>query len=156
VLSLPGDALVRAYSTSLPRGVLVELERAWPTFVRPKALATRRAPLDQVSGKSLLRLFHAQPGAEVAIPFEVAIPGEYLVRVDGAVGPDHGDYKLSLDDTFLADWHGYAPEPEARRGDSNRRVLGPGRHTLTIRCVGRDPRSSGHDAFLDDLAGEAL
>jgi hypothetical protein len=109
-----------------------------------------------MSGKSLLRLFHAQPGAEVAIPFEVAVPGEYLVRVDGMVGPDNGNYTLSVDDGFLADWRGYGPEPEPRRGDPNRMVLGPRRHVLTIRCVGRDPRSSGHDAFLDDLVGEAL
>jgi hypothetical protein len=154
LLSLPGDALGKAYATVLPRGMLVELERAWPTFVRPSGLATKRAAVDEASGGAVLRLSHAQPGAEVAIPFEVAVAADYLVRVDGVAGPDQGNYLLTLDGSPLADWNGYGAQSAARRGQPAARTIGPGRHTLIVRCVGRDARSSGYDALLDDLVGE--
>jgi hypothetical protein len=154
LLSAPGDVIGRAYSTSLYRGVLVELERVWPTFVRPSGLATKRERVDEASGKAALHLFHAQPGAEVAIPFEVAVPGEYLVHVRGGAGPDHGDYALSVDDVPLADWHGFGEKLGLRDGERSLRALGPGRHVLSARCVGRDPTSSGYDALLDALVGE--
>jgi hypothetical protein len=154
LLSLPGDDIGKAYATLLPRGLLVELERAWPTFVRPSGLATRRTPFDTASGGAVLRLSHAQPGTEVAIPFEVAIPADYLVRVDGVAGPDQGHYLLTLDGAPLADWNGYGAESAARRGEAAARTLGPGRHTLIVGCIGRDARSSGYDAMLDDLVGE--
>jgi hypothetical protein len=153
-LSLPGDAIGQAYSTSLPAGVLVELERAWPTFVRSTGMATKRAKLDEASGQWALRLFHAHPGTEVAIPFEVGVPGEYLLHIDGAGGPDQGDYALSIDGMPLQDWHGYSGELGPRRGEVVRRSLGPGRHTLNARCTGRDPKSSSYDALLDALVGE--
>jgi hypothetical protein len=154
LLSVPGDVVGHAYATSLRPGVLVELERVWPTFIRPSGMATKRAKVDQASGKAALLLFHAQPGAEVAIPFEVAVPAAYMVHLSGAAGPDHGDYALSIDGASLADWHGYGDEAQQREGEPSLRMLGPGRHTLVARCIGRDARSSGYDALLDTLMGE--
>jgi hypothetical protein len=154
MLSLPHDEIGTLYARPAPPGVLVELERTWPTFVRPSGLGVSRFAQDGASGGSVLRLAHAHPGAEVAIPFEVAISGDYLVRVDGMAGPAQGDYSLVLDGLLLADWHGYQPRSTAQRGSVSPRQLDAGRHTLVARCAGRDERSDGYDALLDTLIGE--
>ena len=154
LLSLAGDELGALHPRPPPAGVLVELERSWPAFLRPAGLAASRASWDGASGASVLALTHALPGASVAIPFGVATAGDYLVRVDGFGGPTSGDYALTLDGSPLPAWHGFAPESTPLRGERVPRTLSAGRHTLMAQCLGRDARSSDYDARLDALVGE--
>ena len=88
------------------------------------------------------------------LPFDVALPGEYALRVDGFAGPDGGDYDLLLDGEPLPRWQGYAEEATRTRGDAALRTLASGRHVLDARCTGHDPASHGYDARLDALVGE--
>jgi hypothetical protein len=155
-LPLANDNVGRLYVARPPPGVLVELERTWPAFVRPRGLATRQLAWDGASGGSVLLLSHAAPGGEVAIPFDIALAGSYSVHVDGLAGPDQGDYALLLDDEPLASWHGYRSDPAPVRTEPARRDLGSGRHVLVARCTGRDAASSGFDARLDALVGDAV
>jgi len=154
-LSLPADDLGKLYPRMPPPGVLIELERAWPTLVRPSGLSTHPAKREGASGAAVLLLAHASPGAGVTIPFDVAVAGDYGVRVDGLQGPEDGDYALTLDGEPLPLWHGYAPRPTPTRGEAVARTLSSGRHALVARCVGRDDASRGYDAELDALVGDA-
>ena len=153
-LSLPDDQVGRMYVTRPQPGILVELERSWPTLVRPSGLASRQDTQTGASGGTVLLLSHASPGASIDIPFETAVAGEYAVRVDAATGPEQGDYALELDGVPLPDWHGYAAEGSVVRGSTVRRPMDATRHVLVARCLGRDPASSGFDARLDALVGE--
>jgi len=155
-LSLTGEEVGRLYVSRPAPGVLVELERAWPAFVRPNGLAARQLTREGASGGYILLVSHAAPGGEVAIPFDVAVAGSYALRVDGFAGPDQGDYELTLDGAPLASWRGYAPAPAPARSGTSRRELTSGRHVLTARCVGRDPASAGFDARLDALVGDPV
>jgi hypothetical protein len=154
-LSLPGDQIGKLYTQRPTPGVLIELERAWPTLVRPSGLSARSLRHDGASGGGVLGLAHAATGAEVTVPFEVAVAGDYRVRVDGFEGPEDGDYSLVLDGEPLPDWHGYAAEATSSHGESTSRTLTSGRHVLVARCIGRDAASRGYDAELDALVGEA-
>jgi hypothetical protein len=154
MLALPHDEVGKLYPRKLPEGVFVELERVWPTFVRPHGLGASRRWRSEASGGALLLLSHAVPGAEVTVPFEIAVPGEYLVRVDGMTGPQDGNYDLILDGSPLPRWSGYSPEPGKTKGEAVLQTLTGGRHALIARCVGRDEASSGYDAELDALVGE--
>jgi hypothetical protein len=156
LLSLPEDDVGRLFPSHPPPGVLVELEREWPSFVRPSGMAVRPMRQEGASGGAVLLLGHVQPGAQVALPFEVASPGDVVLRVDATAGPDQGDYALELDGVPLARWAGYAPEPQPRRGEASRRTLLAGRHWLVARCEGKAPASLGYDARLDALVGEAV
>ena len=153
-LSLANEEVGRLYVSRPPPGVLVELERAWPAFVRPRGLATKQAVQEGASGGNVLLLSHAAPDGEVAIPFDVALAGAYLVRVDGFAGPDQGDYELRLDDELLAPWPSYRPAIAPLRTVASRRDLASGRHVLVARCLGHDPASTGFDARLDALVGD--
>jgi hypothetical protein len=153
-LSLSGDEVGRLYVSRPAPGVLVELERAWPTFVRPQGLATRQAMQEGASGGSVLLVSHASPGASLVVPYDVGVAGDYAVRVDGFAGPESGDYDLELDGEPLATWRGYAPALTTARTPPAPRTLASGRHVLVARCTGRDPASSGHDARLDAVVGE--
>jgi hypothetical protein len=153
-LSLAGEDVGRLYVSRPAPGVLVELERAWPSFVRPRGLATKQVPQEGASGGNVLWLSHAAPGSEVAIPFDVAVAGSYSLRVDGLAGPGDGDYELLLDDEPLASWHGYRPAAGPGRSEPSRRDLSSGRHVLLARCVGHDAASLGFDARLDALVGD--
>jgi len=153
-LSLPDDRVGRMYVTRPPPGILVELERSWPTFVRPSGLGSKQDTQTGASGGSVLLLSHASPGASLSIPFETAVAGEYAVRVDAVTGPSQGDYALELDGAALPDWHGYAAEVGVVHGPAVRRSMDATRHVLVARCIGRDPASSGYDARLDALVGE--
>jgi hypothetical protein len=154
LLSLPEDDVGRLFPSRPAPGVLVEMEREWPTFVRPSGMGARPLRQEGASGGSVLLLGHARPGAQVALPFEVATPGEYSLRVDAVAGPDQGDYALELDAMPLAEWRGYALEPAPRPGQRSHRALQGGRHWLVARCVGKDPASAGYDMRLDALVGE--
>jgi len=153
-LSLADDAIGRLYVSRPPPGLLLELEREWPSFVRPAGLATRPWPWERASGGEVLLLSHASPGSHVALPFDVAVPADYVLRVDGFGGPDAGDYDLLLDGEPLGRWPGYAVDVAPVRSDPARRILTSGRHVLEARCAGHDPASSGYEARLDALVGE--
>lgn len=153
-ISFAHDQLGKTYGGPPAPGVLAELDRSWPTFVRPAGLATKQESQKGASGGSVLLLSHAEPGAAVAIPFETAIAGTYALRVDGFRGPDEGDYALDLDGAPLPAWTGYAPDVQPARGDAVTRDLPAGRHVLVARCTGRDAASAGYDARLDALVGE--
>jgi hypothetical protein len=155
-LALPGDGLGALAVPTPPPGLRFELERAWPSLVRPHGLGASRAWRADASGGAALRLGHAQPGAEVTLPFEVVAAGDYVVHLDGLTGPDQGEYALVLDGSSLGTWRGYAAESAPRRGAPVTRALSAGRHALVARCLGRDPASSGYDALLDVLAGEPV
>jgi hypothetical protein len=154
LLSLSGDDVGRLYVSRPPPGVLVELERTWPTFVRPHGLASRQSRQEDASGGLVLLLSHASPGASLVMPFDVAVAGAYSLRVDGFAGPDSGDYELELDGEPLATWSGYAARVTAARTPPVARTLASGRHELAARCAGHDPASGGYDARLDAIVGE--
>jgi hypothetical protein len=153
-LSLPDDAIGHLYVSRPPPGMLLELEREWPSFVRPEALATRESPQEGASGGQVLLVSHASPGSRVVLPFDVAMSADYVLRVDGFGGPDGGDYDLLLDGEPLGRLQGYAADVTRARSDGARRVLASGRHVLEARCAGHDPESHGYDARLDALVGE--
>jgi hypothetical protein len=153
LLSLPYDQVGRLYAHPVPPGVLVELERTWPTFVRPHGLGASLAWRSVASGGAVLRLAHAAPGTAVEAPFETAVSGSYLVRVDGLRIPTGGNYGLELDGEPLPDWHGYAGERTRVAAESVRRAVTAGRHVLRATCIGRDEQSTGYDAELDSLVG---
>jgi hypothetical protein len=155
LLSLPGDDLGRIYAGAPPAGTLIELERAWPSFVRPRGLATRQAAVQGASGGSVLQVSHAAPGAELLVPFDVAVPDDYSVRIDGFAGPEDGDYDITLDGEPMPPWSGYAPVAAATRTAAVRRAMTSGRHLLALRCTGRDAASTGFGAQLDALVGVA-
>jgi hypothetical protein len=153
-LSLPDDAIGHLYVSRPPPGMLLELEREWPSFVRPDGLATRESPQEGASGGQVLLVSHATPGASAVLPFDVALPADYVLRLDGFGGPEAGDYDLFLDGDPLGRWQGYAPDSTRVRSDAARRTLASGRHVLEVRCTGHDPASHGYDAKLDALVGE--
>ena len=153
-LSLANDDVGRLYVARPAPGVLVELERAWPTFVRPEGVSTKQAPQEGASGGQVLLVSHAGPGGSVTIPFDVSVAGTYALRVDGTAGPEGGDYDLSLDGEPLAAWHGYAPQARPAHTDPSVRTIASGRHVLWARCAGRDPASHGYEARLDALIGQ--
>jgi hypothetical protein len=153
-LSLAGDEVGRLYASPPPPGVLVQLETAWPTFVRPRGLASRVSQQDGAGGGNVLLLSHATPGASVEIPFETAIGGNYHLRVDAFSGPDEGDYALQLDGDPLADLHGFSEARGPLRGVPADRWLAAGRHVLVARCTGHDLASTDYDVRLDVLVGE--
>jgi hypothetical protein len=154
LVSLPGDQLGTLFPPAPPANILIELERTWPTFVRPSGLGANRVAQEGASGGAVLRLSHAQPGAEVVIPFETAARGDYQVRVVGFVGSDQGDYAIRLDGASLPDWHGYDSQSGPRWGEPTPFRLNTGRHVLLVRCIGQDPKSAGSAAMLDQLVGE--
>jgi hypothetical protein len=154
LLALEHDEVGRMYTPPPAPGLLVELERAWPSFQRPSGLGARALDDASASGGAVLDIAWSREGAEIAIPFDVTTGARYALRVSGIAGPDHGDYALAIDGEPLATWRGHALSPEARRTDAVERTLAQGRHTLTARCTGRAAESSGHRAMLDALIGD--
>jgi len=129
--SLPRDAIEKVVTSAPTPGVLVELERTWPSLVIPSGLGAAPAHRAGASGGAVLVLAHAGPGASAILPFDVALDGDPL-----------------------PDWHGYAPKTEALQGPWMSRELGSGRHVLIARCTGHDAASQGYEAELDAFVGE--
>jgi hypothetical protein len=140
-------------------GFFIELEQAWPSFVRPAGLATRAVSSRRccgvvASGGQALEIFAAREGGTLAVPLDVVKAGHFAVRVDGVAGPDMGDYDLALDGVPLPRWLGYAPSPALRQGTpAPARWLAAGRHVLEVRYAGRAAESRGDRAVLDALVG---
>jgi hypothetical protein len=153
-LSLPDDAIGRLYVSQPPPGLLLELESEWPSLVRPEGLATRESPQEGASGGQVLLVSHALPGSRAVLPFDVALPADYILVLDGFGGPEGGDWDLLLDGEPLGRWKGYAADATRVRSEAARRTLVSGRHVLEVRCAGHDPASHGYDARLDALVGE--
>jgi hypothetical protein len=165
ILSLERDEIGTALGLAPPKpGLLVELERAWPSYERPEGLAASpketeklaegAIPPGKISGGRALFLTHAAPGSRLRVPFDVARDGDYVLRLDGLAGPSYGRYAVDVDGVALPPYEGYAPKLEPKRGtESARAHLAAGRHTLTLRCEGKDEASRGYDAALDALVG---
>lgn len=159
ILSLERDEIGTAIGLAPPRpGILVELERAWPTFQIPNGLAASPQETQKLnvtaSGGRALFVTHAQPGATLRIPFDVARDGDYRLRLDGIASPASGRYSVSVDGVALTAFDGYASGIEMRRGvDTSPRHLASGSHELTFRCEGKDDASTGYDAAFDALVG---
>lgn len=140
-------------------GLLVELERAWPSFVRPDGVGTKVINAKSgfgvdASGEQALFVFAAHPGASFSIPFTVPRAGRYSLRLDGMQAPDYGTWRVTLDGVELATWDGFAPEVGAKQGEpSAPRELAAGAHVLRFESTGRNAASTGHLGAFDALVG---
>ncbi len=154
LISLPADEVGRMYLPRPAAGVSVELERAWPVWVRPHGLASKPLSRDGASGGSVLLLSHASEGARLEMAFETSMGGRYALHVDAWSGPDGGNYALQLDGEPFADVLGYSETRQPLEGIRVVRELAAGRHDLVARCTGRAEASGGFNAELDALVGE--
>ncbi len=160
VHSLLDDETVQTQTLAAPApGLLLELERTWPSFVRPVDVGARVVKSKgccnvEASGEQALFVFQARPSASLTIPFTVAAPGRYTLRLEGITSPDHGTWAVTLDDTDLPPWDGYDVGKTLRRGTpSPARDLSGGHHVLVLRCTGKREASSGYGALFDALIG---
>lgn len=144
----------------LPPGLHVELDQAWPSFLYPEKIASKRVNSEKflkvpASGGWALGFHHAAPGGHMDISFDAVSAGRYVLWMDGVAGPDLGRYDVSLDGQPLFVWEGFAPQYEARSGDRSAPVaLSRGRHVLRLACAGKAPDSRGFLAVIDVLRGE--
>src|SRR5260221_12946133 len=122
-------------------GLLVELERAWPSFQRQHGLGARPSDVSYVklsptaaSGRAALFVSHTSPGTWLEIPFATVTPGTWSLRVDAIVGPEYGEWSVSLDGAELGTVNLYGEELAIRKGESlGAHLVGAGRHTLVLR-----------------------
>lgn len=79
------------------------------------------------------------------VPFRVAESGLYQVRLLMGHGPSSGIFEIDLDGTRLgtADIDLYEAQPIEQEHVFARTELQSGKHTLTIRCTGRNEASTG-------------
>ncbi len=155
---LEGDVLQTAQLPVPPPGLLLELERAWPSFVRPSGVGTRVVNTKgcckvESSGERALFVFAAKPGDSFAIPFTTPRAEKLSLRVDGLVAPDYGTWSISVDGRALPPWEGYAADVAARKGEAVTVDLAAGLHTLTFRCTGKRAESRGYLGAFDALVG---
>lgn len=153
-----GDSLVTTAVSPLGPGLLFELERAWPSFVRPNGVGTRVINTKgccNLSTKSERALFvlAASPSASFTVPFTVPRAGKLAVRVDGLVAPDYGTWSIAIDDRALPAWDGYAKEIGLKKGEPTTLDLAAGHHQVTFTCTGKNPESRGYLAGFDALVG---
>ncbi len=91
-----------------------------------------------------------EPGDAIDIPVDLAYSRSYVFRTIGYQSFDLADWAVEVDGVPLETWRGYAPTPRRVEGAWSSPVgLERGRHTLTFRCVGRDPASRGTLGFFD-------
>ncbi|MBI2388687.1 MAG: hypothetical protein HYV09_03635 [Deltaproteobacteria bacterium] len=156
---LAGDQLQTQVLPPPPPGLLVELERAWPSFLRPNGVGTKTANAKscckvQASGDHVLYVFEAREGASFTIPFSAPRAGRFALRVDGMVAPDYGTWSIAIDEHALPPWDGWAKDIAHKPGAPSAPIdLAAGRHVLTFRCTGRNPASTGYRAAFDALVG---
>jgi hypothetical protein len=159
--ALEDDQLGKLVIGPPPPGLLIELERGWPTFQRLHGLGARPAdvsfvklPSSAASGRAALFVMHASPGAWLEIPFALASPGTFALRLDVLVDAEYGDWSVEIDGAPLGTVSGYADERAARKGEVlGTRTLTIGRHMLVLRCAGKDAASKGYDGAFDALVG---
>lgn len=156
---LAGDTRTTQQLAPPPPGLLFELERGWPSFVRPNGVASRTLHTKsccgvEASGDRALFLFVAEKGGSLSIPFTVARGGRYALRVDGLVSPDYGTWSVRVDEHPLPEWDGYADTLAHRRGAATEPIdVAAGRHVITFTCTGKRPESRGMLAAFDALVG---
>ncbi len=124
--------------------------------------------------KDLLWFQAEGEGSRVNIPIDIPEDGKYEIVADIAEGPDYGDYTALFDGKPAnVDWrkpstseiplpgpevfHNYLPEIYVARD----RTLGmykltKGRHTITLVCVGKEPRSVGYNVGVNDVVLEKV
>jgi hypothetical protein len=142
--------------------LLIELEGAWPSFVRPDRLGVKRIDTEKAvhlkaSGGQALAVFVAEPGASLRIPFDVAVGGRYVLSLTGIATPNGGEWEITLDGSPMPAWHSFAGESELRRAEKTAPwELSAGRHELLARCTGKVPESRGYVAAFDSLEGEPV
>lgn len=146
----------------VPPGLLVELERTWPSFIRPlgidgvgtKVINAKNCCKVEASGDRMLFAFVAKQGDGFDLPFTVPVAGRYSLRVDGMVAPDYGTWAIRVDQHELPVFEGYASEIALRKGTPSEPIeLSSGRHTLTFRCLGKRPESTNMLGAFDTLVG---
>jgi hypothetical protein len=156
---LAGDTHQSQQLAAPPPGLLVELERAWPSFVRPNGVGTRVVNAKnccgaEASGDRVLFIFQSREGASLSIPFTLARAGRFALRVDGLVAPDYGNWSMRVDHHALPDWDGYADVVAHRQGTPSAPIdLLAGAHTITFTCTGKRAESRGTLAAFDALVG---
>lgn len=155
---LEGDRVQSQRMAAPPPGLSVELERAWPSFVRPHGVGARVVDTQSCcnvpsSGEHALFLFHAEPGASLDVPFVVPRAGRFALHLEGLVAPDYGTWSVAIDGAPFTTWEGWAATIAQKKGDPVVRDLAAGRHVLTFRCEGKRPESTGHLAAFDVLVG---
>ncbi|WIX84936.1 LamG-like jellyroll fold domain-containing protein [Amycolatopsis sp. DG1A-15b] len=96
------------------------------------------------------------PDASVDFSFRVPIEADYALGA-GLARHDHaGRLRISVDGAVVArsqdePWDGYAPAPAASYLPLGGQHLTAGRHTLTVRVVGKNDASLGFEAGVDYL-----
>lgn len=155
---IEGDVLQTTQLPVPPPGLLFELERAWPSFVRPEGVGTRVINTKgcckvESSGERALFVLAAKPGDGFSIPFTAPRAERLALRVDGMTAPDYGTWSIAVDGRALAAWDGYAPEVSGKQGEAVVLDLAAGAHTLTFRCTGKRAESRGYLAAFDALVG---
>jgi len=151
---LEGDTFQTTQLAAPPPGLLVELERAWPTFLRPNGVAAKSLYAKEASGERVLFFLVAEKGGTMSLPFTSPRAGRFALRVDGLVAPDYGSYSIKVDDRALPDWDGYAPSVAHKQGTPSEPLeLSAGPHTITFTCTGKRAESKGTLAGFDALVG---
>lgn len=158
LMARPDATIVPTRLFELPPNLAIECESAWPSLQYPQGLQSGRAlSLDynrtiRVSGNQVLALTRSHPGASVHFNFDSVDEGVFLFEM-GYVSTNHsGDYRVSLDGSYLFTVHGYGATVENRVVEAREpRVVTLGQHAVLVECIGKDPRSSGYDAALDIL-----
>jgi hypothetical protein len=156
---LEGDAHQTAQLAPPPPGLQFELERGWPSFLKPNGVAAKTLSAKsccniEASGERVLFVIVAAPGGSLTIPFTNPRAGRFALRVDGLVAPDYGTWSIRVDDRPLPDWDGYAPVIAHKQGTASDPVeLTAGPHTITFTCTGKHPDSRGMLASFDTLVG---
>lgn len=155
------DTLARLMLGPPAPGLLVEIEQAWPTFQRPSRLSAHpvdtrllEIPDRSASGRAVLLVEHASVGSTLEIPFALATAQTLTLRLDALVDPAYGDWDVVLDGETIGRHQGYAPERAAIKGAPLVvRTLEPKRHTLVLRCAGKNSASKGWGGAFDALVG---
>jgi len=159
---LEGDTVQTQKMAPVPPGLLVELERTWPSFVRPlatngvgtKVINAKNCCKLEASGEKALFVFQARGGDAFEVPFTAPLAGRFTLRLEGLVAPDYGTWSVRVDDHELPAWDGYAKELGLQKGAPSAPIeLAAGHHTITFRCTGKRPESTGFLGAFDALVG---
>jgi hypothetical protein len=156
---LEGDQVQTSKLPAPPPGLLVELERAWPSFIRRTGDVGYKVERSQqccqldASGERILFVFHGTVGASLTIPFYAVKSGSFSLRLDTLTGPDYGIWSAAIDGTPLTTIDGYGEKVALKKGEEQVRTLTAGDHVLTLTCTGKNPASKGLSMSFDALVG---